>query len=206
MSEDLETLLASLDAEPEVEIDYSAPESGAFPPEVYPGRYAFIFKLDTEEPFGKIDVDGKPYLNVNATHSIITPDKPEGVDVRYQRASFYKHPKMTNSDGGELLRCIGVKPESNKPSDIVTALKQADGRARGEAVYGWEAFSKDTKEVITTNPRKKPRKSGKVDIAWPKGADGKYEQVVKFPESGDSVYGRVRVVSYKLPASGSNGQ
>lgn len=204
--EDLESLLASLDAEPEVEIDYEAPESGSFPPEVYPGRHAFIFKLDAETPFDKIVVDGKPYLNVNATHSIITPEKPEGVDVRFQRASFYKHPKMGNSDGGELLRCIGVKPASNKPSDIVLALKQADGRARGEAVYGWEAYSKDTQEVISTNARKKARKNGKTDIPWPKGADGKYEPVVRFPESGDSAYGRVRAVSYKLPTSSSNGQ
>jgi hypothetical protein len=205
MAEDLESLLASLDAEPEVEVNYDAPESGSFPPEVYPGRYDFIFKLDAETPFDKMTVDGKPYLVVNATHSIITPEKPEGVDVRFQRASFYKHPKMTNSDGGELLRSLGIKPDSLKPSDIVTALKQADGRARGTAVYGWEAYSKDTKEVISTNPRGKARKdTGKKDMAWPKGADGKYTPTVKFPESGDAAYGRVRVVSYKLP-SGSAG-
>lgn len=205
MAEDLESLLASLDAEPEVEIDYSAPESGAFPPQIYPGRYRFVFQLAEQDPFGKIEVEGKPYLNVVFTALVQAPDKTEPVKVNFCRASFYKHPKMTNSDGGELLRCLGIKPEGMKPSDIVAALKQADGRASGEAVFGWEAYSKDTKEVISTNARKKPRKdSGKTDIPWPKGADGKYEQVVKFPESGDSVYGRERIVSYKLPqGSGS---
>ena len=201
MSDNLEELLATLDQEPEVEVNYEAPESGSFPPEVYPGRYDFIFKLDTESPFDKMVVDGKPYLVVNATHSIVTPEKPEGVDVRFQRASFYKHPKMTNSDGGELLRCLGIKLDSTKASEIVTALRQADGRARGSAVYGWEAYAKDTQELVTTNPRGKARKNGKKDIAWPKDASGRYTITVKFPESGDAAYGRVRVVSYKLPTA-----
>jgi hypothetical protein len=196
----LEDLLAELNAEPEVEVNYDAPESGSFPPEVYPGRYDFIFKLDPENPFDKIMVDGKPHLMVNATHSIITPEKPEGADVRFQRASFYKHPKMTNSDGGELLRCLAIRPTENTAKAITEALLQADGRARGSAVYGWEAYSKDTQETISTNPRSKARKNGNKDIAWPKGADGKYELTVKFPQSGDAVYGKVRVISYKLPA------
>lgn len=202
--DDLETLLASLDAEPEVEVNYDVPESGAFPPQVYPGRHDFIFQLAEEGAFGKIEVEGKPYLNVTFTALVQVPDKPEPVKVNYCRASFYKHPKMSNSDGGELLRCLGLKPDSLKPSDIVASLKQADGRARGTAVFSWEAYSKDTKEVISTAPRKKPRKdSGKVDIPWPKGVDGKYEMVVKFPESGDAVYGRERIASYKLPSGNS---
>lgn len=206
MSEDLESLLASLDAEPEVEVNYDAPESGAFAPQVYPGRHDFVFALAENDPFGKIEVEGKPYLNVTFTALIQVPDKTDPVKVNYQRASFYKHPKMANSDGAELLRCLAIKVESGKPSDIVAALKQADGRARGTAVFGWDAYSKDTGETISTSPRKKARKNGKVDIAWPKGADGKYELVVKFPESGDSVYGRERIVSYKLPPSSANGQ
>jgi hypothetical protein len=200
MAEDLESLLATLDSEPEVEIDYEAPESGAFPPEIYPGRYAFIFHLAEQDGFGSIKVEGKPYLNTTFTAEVQTPEKVEPVKVNFQRASFYKHPKMTNSDGGELLRCLGVKPATNAPRDIVAALKQADGRSGGEAVFGWEAFSKDTGERITTNPRSKAnKKTGKTDIPWPKGVDGRYELTVKFPESGDTVYGRVRIVSYKLP-------
>jgi hypothetical protein len=204
--EDLESLLASLDQEPEVEINYDAPESGAFPPQVYPGRHSFIFSLADQDAFGKIDVDGKPYLNITFTASVQVPEKADPAKVNFCRASFYKHPKMQNSDGAELLRCLGIKVESGKPSDIVAALKQADGRARGDAVFGWEAYSKDTEEIISTNPRKKARKNGRTDIPWPKGPDGKYELVVKFPESGDSVYGRERIVSYKLPQSSSNGQ
>jgi hypothetical protein len=202
MAEDLEQLLATLEAEPEVEINYEAPEGGSFPPQVYPGRHDFIFKLDPEAPFGKIDVEGHPYLNVTFTAAVVLPDRPEPAEARFQRASFYKHPKRPNSDGGELLRCLGLKPASNTVRDIVTVLQQADGRARGTAVFGWEAFARDTKETISTNPRKKARKdSGKVDIPWPKGADGRYELVVKFPESGDSVYGRERIISFKLPTS-----
>jgi hypothetical protein len=200
MADDLESLLAQLDAEPDVEINYDAPESGSFPPEVYPGRYRFIFALDPDNPWGKQEVDGRPYLQVSYTAQIQVPEKPEPVSVRFQRASLFKSPKRENSDIGELLRCLGIKAEGTKASDIVAALKAADGRAGGEAVFGWEAYSKDTQEVISTSPQKKPRKkSGKTDIAWPKGADGKYEPTVKFPESGDSAYGRVRVVSYKLP-------
>lgn len=207
MSEDLETLLASLDAEPEVEINYDAPESGSFPPEVYPGRYRFIFALDPDEPWGKQTVGGKPYLQVTFTAQIEVPGKPEPVNVRFQRASMYKVEGRENHDIGELLRCLGVRADSPKPSDLVAALKQADGRAGGEAVFGWEAYSKDTQEQFRTSPRKRPdKKSGKVDMAWPKGADGKYEQTVKFPESGDSAYGRVRVISYKLPPKSANGQ
>jgi hypothetical protein len=201
MSEDLESLLASLDAEPEIEVDYSAPESGAFPPQIYPGRYRFGFTLAESDPFGKMMVEGKPYLQVTFTAMVTAPDKPEPVKVNFQRAGFYKHPKMPNSDGAELLRCLGIKPETMAARDVVTALKQADGRSMGEAVFGWEAYSKDTGEIISTSPQKKARKkSGRVDIPWPKGTDGRYEPVVKFPESGDSVYGRERIVSYKLPA------
>ena len=200
MPEDLESLLSTLDAEPEVEINYDAPESGSFPPQVYPGRHAFVFHLAQEAAFDKIVVEGKPYLNVTFEAEVTTPERPEGVRVKFLRASFYKHPKMTNSDGGELLRCLGLKTDANNNRAIVAALQAADGRARGEAVFGWEAYSKDTKEVISTAPRKKARKdSGKVDMAWPKGADGKYEPVVKFPESGDSAYGRERIISFKLP-------
>jgi len=205
MAEDLETLLASLDAEPEVEIDYDAPESGSFPPQIYPGRHDFIFALDPENPFGKAQREGKDYLEVTFTAKVPTTDKPDGVDVRFQRVNMYKHPSRPNHDIGELMRCLGVKAAGNKPSDLVAALKQADGRARGAAVFGWEAYSKDTQEIISTNPQKKPRKkSGKQDMPWPKGADGKYSMTVKFPESGDSAYGRERIVSYKLPTS--NGQ
>jgi hypothetical protein len=205
MAENLEELLAALDADPqaEVEIDYDAPESGAFPPQVYPGRHDFIFKLAAEGAFGKVMVEGKPYLQVTFTAVVQGVEgKPDGVDCNFQRASFFKHPKMKNSDGGELMRCLGIELESRKPSDIAAALQQADGRVRGTAVFGWKAYSKDTKEIISTNPRSKPRKnSGKKDIPWPKGADGKYELVVRFPESGDAAYGRERIVSYKLPTA-----
>ena len=199
MTEDLETLLSSLDAEPEVEVNYDAPESGSFPPQLYPGRYDFIFHLDPDKPFDKIEVDGHPYLSVTYSAGVRLPDKAEPATVRYLRASFYKHPKMTNSDGGELLRCLGVKPESLKASDIVTALRQADGRAGGSAIFGWEARDRDTEEIFSTSPRKKARKNGRTDMPWPKGGDGRYAATVTFPESGASAYGREFVVSYKLP-------
>ena len=211
MAQDLEELLATLAAEPEIEIDESAPESGSFPPQVYPGRHPFIFQLMKDEGAGGFDKD--PYnqgnhLRVTFQADVQLPDRTDPVSIKYQRVSFYKHPAMANSDGAELLRCLGIgtKPDAPihidnfEPKTIITALQQADGRVRGEAVFGWEAYSKDTQEIITTNPRKKPRKkSGKVDIAWPRGADGKYQLSVKFPESGDSAYGRERIVSFKLP-------
>lgn len=200
MADDLETLLSTLDAEPEVEINYDAPESGSFPPQVYPGRHPFIFHL-AAEPFDKMVVEGRPYLNVTFEAEIATAEKPEGVRVKFLRASFYKHPKMANSDGAELLRCLGIKADAANNRSIVAALQAADGRARGEAVIGWEAFSRDTGETASTNPRKKARKNGKVDIAWPKGADGRYTQTVTFPESGDSAYGKERIISFKLPSS-----
>lgn len=204
MSEDLESLLNTLETEAappadELERMWNEPESGAFPPQVYPGRHRFVFKLADKDAFDKLEWQGKSYLQVTFDAMVQLPGKTEPARVGFQRASQVQFGKF-NSDLVELLRCLDVKPASLLARDIVAALQQADGRAAGEAVFGWEAYSKDTQEIITTNPRKKPRKSGKTDIAWPKDAQGKYQLVVKFPESGDSVYGRERIVSYKLPS------
>ena len=200
MSDDLESLLASLESEPVAEIDWNAPESGSFPPTLYPGRHRFIFHLAEQDAFDKVDIQGKPYLNVTFEAEVRPPDLADSARIRFLRASTFKTSPTRNSDVVELLRCLGLRPADNSNRAIVETLKQADGRASGEAVFGWEAYSKDTKEVISTSPRKKARKdSGKTDIPWPKEADGRYSLVVKFPESGDSVYGRERIISFKLP-------
>lgn len=198
---DIEELLASLTVEQEAdEIDWDAPEAGSFPPQVYPGRHRFMFALDPQTPFDTQEYEGKRYLRVNFTAKVQLPEKSEPVDVRFQRANMIKFEGRPNHDVGELLRCLGVRTEDSNPRTIITALQQADGRASGEAVFGWEAFAKDTNERITTNARSRPnKKTGKLDIPWPKGADNKYLLTVKFPESGDTVYGRERIVSYKLP-------
>lgn len=208
MPENLEELLSHLDSGEEIAVDYDAPEAGVFPPQVYPGPHEFVFHLAKEGAFDKITVDGKDYLNVTFSAEIQLPEKAEPVTVNFLRASAFKSPKApagTNSDVGELLRCLGIRLESHKATDIAHALQQADGRARGRAVFGWEAYCKSCEEVVATSPQKKPRKNGHTDVAWPKGADGRYEMVVKCPSCGDSMYGRERISrgGFKLPKDGA---
>lgn len=214
----LDEVLSSLTEEALPEIDYNAPEAGAFPPKLYPGVYTnWGFKLpdNTDELASIQEIEteqGQPkkkFLQVTFTASIdprLTPDKfiraspeaelPEEVLLKFQRASFYQSAKMKaagmNSQGGELLRNLGLRVEPLTPQNIVVALQGADGRARGTGIdVGWEVYDKGLDIRISTHPNKK-----KKDIAWPRGADGKYELMATFP-NGQKAYGRETIMRFK---------
>lgn len=197
MSDDLESLLAQLEPEPPQEIDWDAPESGQFPPQVQPGPHEFVFHLNEQKAFDLVKVQDHPYLTVIWDAEVRVPDSAEPKLVKFLRASSYK-PQGRNSDMGELFRCLNVKPESGQPRDMSTALKQADGRAGGSFVLGWERYCKTCDQRVSTNPRKR-KKTGRDDVAWPRDAQGKPELAVKCPLCGDPGYGREFVVTYKLP-------
>ena len=119
--------------------------------------------------------------------------------IRFNQAGFHRSPKMIakkmNSRGGELLRTLSINLGSNLNKGAVEqALREADGRTMGRGVVNWEAYCKDDKQVVSTNPNSK-----KGDARWPKGTDGKYVTEVQCPKCGAALSGRERITDYKLP-------
>lgn len=200
MAEDLETLLATLGEEAVVEIDYDAPEAGSFQPRVLPGTYDFIFHMpeDQSTAFDKVSIQGKDYLSVTHEMDVIVPGEEEPVRIKFCRVNDYKHEKMANSSLGELVRSLGIKPETNDRRGLVNALKSADGRARGRAQIAWSRYCKSCQHIVSTAPRKrKPPK--KNDSPWPRNPDKTPQLVVECPFCADKGYGREEVQNYKLP-------
>jgi len=197
---DLETLLSTLGEETPVDIDYDAPEPGQFPPQVEIGDHEFIFHLPekSEDRFDTVAIQGANYLSVTTELEIAVPSKEQPAMIRYQRVNDYKHPKMTNSSVGDLVRCLDIKPEQDGRRGIANALIGADGRARGIAQIGWERYCKSCQQIVSTAPRKRkaPKKN---DAPWPRGVDKKPELIVACPSCGEKGYGREVVVNWKLP-------
>lgn len=208
MSQNLEELLAKLSPEetPD-EIDWDAPESGSFPPQVQPGPHAFIFRLYEEEPFASVTIQGKDYLQVNFNGEVTDVGEPK--TIRFQRVNMYKHPNMNMASYAELMRSIGIKPEHNPPSpaEVVREFQGADGRAHGVGEVAWRFYCKTHEVTISTNPRSRKRKSDNEkikDISWPKNADGTFQLAVTCPKCGSSApkqYGREEFVRFFSPAS-----
>ena len=185
-------------------IDYDAPEPGQFPAMVYPGTYQFTFKL-AEDPFDAVEIEGKKYLQVvySATATVRAEDTPGGepggdpveVSLNYQRVNAYKHPKMSNSSLGDLIRALGLKLQGAlTPQLIANTLKEVDGRAQFTGEVGWRAYCKSDEHTISTNPRKK-----KGDTPWPRTADGKPELQAQCPKCKQKMYGNADIVRHKLP-------
>lgn len=181
------------------DINWTAPERGAFAPKLEAGKdYLFHFELE-DDPWSEREYDHKPVLGVRfkATTSITDESGAEKeVTIRFNKAEFFKSPKMIerkiNSDGEELMRALGIRIEGPFTWDAAKqAFQEASGRATFTATVGWSAFQKETKVSIRTNPRRD-------DLPWPKGSDGKFEQPTSFPD-GEKTYGREEITRYRIP-------
>lgn len=188
------------------EIDWEAPEAGAFPPEIYPGVYEFLFCLpeETSEQFDKVKVDGKDYLQViyeadvlRDSQAAAIPPHEDGKQPRlaYQRASAYKHPRMSNSMLGDLIRSLDLRIEGPlTPLIIAQTLRGADGRRTFRGDVGWRFYCKTCDITVATHPR---RRQG--DVAWPRDDVGHFVDVVTCPQCGQKGYGRAEILRFKLP-------
>ena len=170
-------------------IDWDAPESrsgGSYTPQVYPGIHNFLFALEDEKPFETREYttkDGTQVKDFTVNHkgtvsyTAADGEQKEAV-IRFNQAGFRRTPKMVekrmNSRGGELLRTLGIHLDKPSQAAVEQALREADGRVMGRGVVNWEAYCKDDKQVVSTNPNTK-----RGDARWPKGADGKYLSEVR---------------------------
>ena len=122
----------------------------------------------------------------------------------FQRISDYRSDKMTMSQAAELIRCLGLVDEIKQQTGgkltrpaLITALQQADGRARGSASFIWRAYFPDTKTTVSTKPRKGKGKRAD-EVAWPKNADGTFAPMATDPATGDKAYGKLEISSFKV--------
>jgi uncharacterized protein with PIN domain len=103
---------------------------------------------------------------------------------------------MPNSALGDLIRSLGIHIEGAlTPAVIASTLRGIDGRSTLKAEIGWRVYCKPCNQTISTHPRKK-----KGDVAWPRAADGQYEELVSCPKCGAKNFGNAEVVRHKLPA------
>lgn len=212
-TETLEQVLSSLTTEdvPQ-DIDFNAPEPGAFTPAFTPGTRKFIFHLiepsENAQPFEAVAINGKNYLQVNFIAEAVKDDGST-VKVAYQRASTYKTEKMANSKVGELIRSLGLQSQyqanlaqaASFNAAVVQTLQEASGRAAGNADFGWTAAFKDSLVVYRTSTGKKisPRKDGGyTTLPWPRNADGSYQLTVSDPATGQQKYGNLEIVRFRL--------
>jgi hypothetical protein len=184
-------------------VDYDAPESGSFPPSLKPGVYQFLFKLE-DDPWGEVEMTVDEHGNkkkfFQVTHiAVTTVQEPEvhDVELRYQRVNFYKHPKMPNSSGGELLRALNLRIHGGYKA-IAQALAEVDQRISYSAVVGWKAYCKTDQIEFSTSARKKKIKSGD-QYAWPKAVDGVLPEMVECPKCKTKIYAQPEITHYKLP-------
>lgn len=187
--------------EPVPEVDWSAPESGAFPPALTVGVHEFAFAL-ADDPFNTQEIQGKKYLQVTYSATATLEDGSERT-LNFQRASTFQNDAMKkaglNHMMGELLRALGTRIEGPlTPATIADALQQATAeRKHFKGEVAWRKYCKACDQTISTAPRKK-----KGDIAWPKGADGSYELVVACPKCGEKGYGNAEIIRFRLPERG----
>lgn len=183
------------------EVNWDAPEQGAFQPRLEAGSdHEFIFELE-EEPWTEREFEGKPIKGVayKATTTLVDQSSGEEseVTIRFQKADFFQTQKMKdkgmNSQGAELLRAMGIHLEGPLTWDMVKqAFREADGKARFTATVGWNFYCKTDKvNVRTHNPRKN-------DHPWPRSSAG-YERPVSCPVCGQQGYGREEISRFRLP-------
>lgn len=192
-----------------IEIDYNAPEPGSFPPSLYPGTYTFLFKLE-DDPLDTVEIEGRKYLQVrhiaktevqepspNDPSTMVTRD----VELRFQRVNAYKHPKMANSSLGDLIRSLDLRFSGPMTTqNIVAELRGIEERKSYQAEVGWRTYCKSCEKEVATHPRKKKVKEGS-QVAWPKGADGRFTDMAECPGCHSKMFGNAEVVRYKLPTA-----
>jgi hypothetical protein len=206
----LDEVLQSLVAEEvPTDINFNAPEPGAFPPAFKPSQQTFVFHLpeDSDRQFEVATIGGKKCLqcNFNVTVNVEGNDRK----VMFQRANTYKTDRMDNSSIGNLIRSLELKDayEQNLAETgdvnaaIVRTLQAADGRAAGSADFGWSAAFKDSLTVFRTSTNKTvpPKKSGGYTIQpWPRDAQGAYLPTVADPASGTEKYANLEIVRFRI--------
>ncbi|MGH9437622.1 MAG: hypothetical protein ACRD22_06930, partial [Terriglobia bacterium] len=79
-----------------IEIDYTAPEPGKFPPQIEPGVYKLIFKLADKDAFTQ-----KVIPTAGGTKQLVVLYAPEVIletgeskRIAFQNANSYKHPMV----------------------------------------------------------------------------------------------------------------
>lgn len=200
----LEELLSELSGEQVPEMDWSAPEAGAFAPAIQPGTYEFIASVRTDADvsgFGKMEYEGHKYLTAVLDFEVLVTGK-DPVKVTYQRVNTFKHEKVAISSMGELLRSLNLHtqlPDRPSDADIVRVLQANSGRARGRGEAAWRFYCKAHGLTISTAPRKR---KGIKDTAWPTDASGKLELSVVCPKCAatnpatSKSYGQVEFIRY----------
>lgn len=214
----LDELLAQLPPEEPVEVDWNAPEGGLYPPSVPVGDHIFTFRLAETEPFQVVQIQGKPYLQVNYQAST----EVDGAErtLNFQRASMFQSDKMKarrmNASMVELVRALGARVEAPVTNaKLIEALQGADAQAlRFGASVRWRGYCnhgnpEDRKGAFTVSTQ--PAKASgdrPAEAPWPRDAEGKFELFVKCPKCGVSVKSNSEINRFKLPATdaaGSNG-
>lgn len=203
----LSELNLSDDAVPQ--IDWDAPESGSIPPAVYPGIYTLQFKMPEEQSewFDKQKVNmvkndpntARDFLVLryipavmmwhehkdSAGQAVPNPTDPSTpLSLPPQKASFFKNERMPISQGGELLRALGIRLDGPIKDQLPAALAKVNGNVSFMVEVGWRTYFKATETTMSTSPRKK-----RGELAWPKNAQGQYELLGVNPVNGEKSYG-----------------
>jgi hypothetical protein len=191
------------------DINFNAPEPGAFAPAFKPSTQTFVFHLpeDQDRQFEVVTIQNRKWLqcNFNVTVNVDGTDRK----VMFQRANTFKTDKMDNSSIGNLIRSMELKEayEQNLAETgdvnaaIVRTLQAADGRAAGSADFGWSAAFKDSLTIFSTKTNKTiPAKaSGKYTTQpWPRDAQGAYCATVADPASGQEKYPNLEIVRFRI--------
>jgi hypothetical protein len=213
-----EVLQGLAQEESPADINWNAPESGAFPPAFAPtgGKdnppKAFMFRLAEQDPFGVVEIAGKKHLSVNFTAEVDVNGTTR--KINFQRANTFKNDKMNNSSIGELIRSLELQEvyETNRQETgdfnqaIVRTLQQADGRAAGLADFGWTVAFKEALTVFKTNASKvrTPNKPGGYTVKpWPRTADGQFAMTVADPTTGEEKYGNLEITRFRIAKQSS---
>lgn len=203
------------------QIDWDAPEAGQQAPSVYPGTYTLRFKMpdDKDEWFDSMEaaaVKGNEsskrkwlvmrivplvvaaHANRDAEGQAVPVDAATGAAIQLppQRISFFKSDKMQISQGGELLRALGVRLEGSMLAQIEQAASQLDGKVNFMAEIGWRTYFKDSDVTVSTNPRKK-----RGEIPWPKTAEGLPELLAVNPQTGAKAFGYPEIMKIIPPTA-----
>ena len=195
------------------DINFNAPEPGAFPPAFAPtgGKdnppKTFLFHLNEQEPFGVVEIQGRKWLSVNFTATVDVNGTER--KVNYQRANTFKNDKMNNSSVGELIRALNLQEvyEQNRHETgdfnqaVINTLQQADGRAAGLADFGWTVAFKGANVVYKTSAtkdRKRTRPEGYDTKPWPRNADGTFMPTVADPATGEEKYGNLEITRFRI--------
>jgi hypothetical protein len=202
-----------------LDINFSAPEPGAFPPAFAPtgGKdnppRPFVFHLMETDPFTIADIQSKKWLQCNfVAHVDVNGTERK---INFQRATTFKNDRMNNSAIGDLIRSLDLQEvyEQNRQETgdfnqaIVRTLQQADGRAAGLADFGWTVAFKEALTVFKTNTNKviPAKAAGKYTVQpWPRDAQNQFLPTVADPTTGEEKYGNLEITRFRIAKKDSS--